>query len=88
MIDSVVQGNAWQQITPSGSAPTAGSAAGAWSEAADGLYIFGGDLGGGNDLWLFSRQAGSEVENAHRRQFVEHVQDILSVLTVNAGARA
>ena len=42
-IDSVAQGNAWQQITPSGSPPAGRSRHTAtWSTAADGLYIFGG----------------------------------------------
>ena len=42
-----MQGNAWQQISPTGTPPsvrelhTAG-----WSDAADGLYIFGGHASG------------------------------------------
>ena len=37
------QGNAWQQISPSGSAPAARqNHAAAWSDAADGMYVFGG----------------------------------------------
>ena len=58
-----LQGNSWQQITPSGSPPTARyEHVGAWSTSADGLYIFGGYDGGDrlNDLWLFSRQAGND----------------------------
>ena len=52
MIDSVVQGSSWQQITPSGSPPNERFAhVAVWSDAADGLYIFGGRVSGGGP-WL------------------------------------
>lgn len=45
------QGNEWQQTSPSGTAPTARTNAAAdWSNSADGLYIFGGQTGGGRAL--------------------------------------
>ena len=41
-----MQGNAWQQISPSGTLPnTRYHHAAAWSEAAGEMYIFGGELG-------------------------------------------
>ena len=40
---ALLQANAWQQLSPGGSAPSAQRAhAAAWSDAADGMYIFGG----------------------------------------------
>ena len=51
---STLQGNAWQQITPSGTPPTARRLhVAAWSDTVDGLYIFGGaDDSGGSWLWM------------------------------------
>ena len=72
-----MQGNAWQQITTSGSPPSErDSHAAAWSDAADGLYIFGGTTWSTrhNDLWLLSRQAGSEVGNRPDVLGMEHAE--------------
>ena len=39
--------------------------AGAWSDDANGLYIHGGDSGGSDELWFFSRQAGPAAAVYH-----------------------
>ena len=42
-----LQGNSWQQLTPSGTAPSARSGhSAAWSDVAAGMYIFGGYAAG------------------------------------------
>ncbi|CAE6958812.1 Lztr1 [Symbiodinium natans] len=59
------QANRWQLLSPSGSPPSARTwHAAAWSPAADGLYVFGGQgfdatmtVGRLNDLYLYERQA-------------------------------
>lgn len=55
------QDTEWQLISPVGDKPSGRRFhAGAWSDAANGLYIHGGDRGSVyDDLWFFSRQAGA-----------------------------
>ena len=62
----VTQATTWELITFASSKPSAWhSHVAAWSDAADGLYIHGGEVGSGavaldwsEEVWFFSRQAG------------------------------
>ncbi|CAE7199689.1 gefF [Symbiodinium microadriaticum] len=56
------QANSWEQLSPSGTAPSARTAHTAvWSPDADGFYTFGGCYNHGelNDVWFYARQANS-----------------------------
>ena len=45
------QANRWSQLSPSGTAPAVrNSHTSVWSEVADGMYVFGGYVGGGRGL--------------------------------------
>ena len=61
-----MQGNVWQEIFPTGSAPLARRYhAAAWSHTADGMYIFGGaDFPDSGGPWLSLKScdgSGSET---------------------------
>ncbi|CAE7763089.1 gefF [Symbiodinium sp. CCMP2592] len=57
------QVNSWEQVSPSGTAPsTRYSNTAVWSPAANGFYVFGGyDSGYLNDLWFYGREASEGV---------------------------
>ncbi|CAE7206299.1 rngB [Symbiodinium sp. CCMP2592] len=66
----VSQANSWEQLSPSGTAPSVRNGHTAvWSPAANGFYVFGGNGGNLlNDLWFYGREASE----GHRELLARH----------------
>ena len=65
LLTRALQGNSWQQISPSGTAPVARyDHTGAWSDTADGMYIFSAGGAGWGPLTMKARDACRSAQGA------------------------